>query len=217
MHLFPRGQNILERKPVGGAHFNWLHVLEGPHRGRGPQEPPSISTLPRGTLGPVLSIWPAAPVRSPSQQDQRCGGRVLGGGRAEALNRIVHASVKSGGGDSGAGTRGRRPWPPGSRLLQQQKGTRFLLQASVPGTAPAPPGERGPLSSGAEPWLETQAPAAWHTCAAAACTSAQQAPGVLGVRSGRWGSLGTPHRTHHVSDSQQPLHMWPGSKPRALR
>lgn len=163
------------------------------------------------TLGPVLSIWPAAPVRSPSQQDQHCGGR------AEALNRVVHASVKSGGGDSGAGTRGRRPWPPGSRLLQQQKGTRFLLQASVPGTAPAPPGERGPLSSGAEPWLETQAPAAWHTCAAAACTSAQQAPGVLGVRSGRWGSLGTPHRTHHVSDSQQPLHMWPGSKPRALR
>lgn len=81
----------------------------------------------------------------------------------------------------------------------------------------APPGERGPLSSGAEPWLETQAPAAWHTCAAAACTSAQQAPGVLGVRSGRWGSLGTPHRTRHVSDSQQPLHMWPGSKPRALR
>lgn len=75
----------------------------------------------------------------------------------------------------------------------------------------APPGERGPLSSGAEPWLETQAPAAWHTCTAAACTSAQQAPGVLGVRSGRWGSLGTPHRTHHVSDSQQPLHMWPGS------
>lgn len=145
MHLFPRGQNILERKPVGGAHFNWLHVLEGPHRGRGPQEPPSISTLPRGTLGPVLSIWPVAPVRSPSQQDQRCGGRVLGGGRAEALNRVVHASMKSGGGDSGAGTRGRRPWPPGSRLLQQQKGTRFLLQASVPGTAPAHrPGNEGP-------------------------------------------------------------------------
>lgn len=143
--MFPRGRNILERKPVGGAHFNWLHVLEGPHRGRGPREPPSISTLPRGTLGPVLSIWPAAPVRSPSQQDQRCGGRVLGGGRAEALNRIVHASVKSGGGDSGAGTRGRRPWPPGSRLLQQQKGTRFLLQASVPGTAPTrPPGNEGP-------------------------------------------------------------------------
>lgn len=143
--MFPRGRNILERKPVGGAHFNWLHVLEGPHRGRGPREPPSISTLPRGTLGPVLSIWPAAPVRSPSQQDQRCGGRVLGGGRAEALNRVVHASVKSGGGDSGAGTRGRRPWPPGSRLLQQQKGTRFLLQASVPGTAPArPPGNEGP-------------------------------------------------------------------------
>lgn len=214
--MFPRGRNILERKPVGGAHFNWLHVLEGPHRGRGPREPPSISTLPRGTLGPVLSIWPAAPVRSPSQQDQRGGGRVLGGGRAEALNRVVHASAKSGGGDSGAGTRGRRPWPPRSRLLQQQKGTRFLLQHPEQ-HPPTHPRERGPLSSGAEPWLETQAPAAWRTCAGAACTSARQAPGVLGVRSGRWGSLGTPHGTRHVSDSQQPPHMWPGSKPRALR
>lgn len=107
----------------------------------------------------------------------------------------------------------------GPRILPPPAAERNTLSASGFSTwnsTRALPGERGPLSSGAEPWLETQAPAAWHTCAAAACTSAQQAPGVLGVRSGRWGSLGTPHRTRHVSDSQQPLHMWPGSKPRAL-
>lgn len=141
MHLFPRGRNSLERKPVGGAHFNWLHVLEGPHRGRGPREPPSISTLPPGTLGPVLSIWPAAPVRSPSQQDQRCGGRVLGGG-SESRRPCIREVRRRG---QWSRYEGRRPWPPGSRLLQQQKGTRFLLQASVPGTAPAHrPGNEGP-------------------------------------------------------------------------
>lgn len=142
--MFPRGRNILERKPVGGAHFNWLHVLEGPHRGRGPREPPSISTLPWGTLGPVLSIWPAAPVRSPSQQDQRCGGRVLGGGRAEALNRVVHASVKSGGGDSGAGTRERRPWPPDPASSSSRKEHAFCFRLQYLEQHPRAPGNEGP-------------------------------------------------------------------------
>lgn len=136
--MFPRGRNILERKPVGGAHFNWLHVLEGPHRGRGPREPPSISTLPRGTLGPMLSIWPAAPVRSPSQQDQRCGGR------AEALIRVVHASVKSGGGDSGAGTRGGGLGPPDPAFSSSRKEHAFCFRLQYLEQHPRPPGNEGP-------------------------------------------------------------------------
>lgn len=72
--MFPREWNILERNPMQGSHFNWLHVLEEPHRGRGPREPTLLpDSGPGGCWDRGPAIWPAAPDLSLCRRDRCCG------------------------------------------------------------------------------------------------------------------------------------------------
>lgn len=86
-----------------------------------------------------MGTWPA----------QR--GRMLGSGHAEILNTVVHASwfVREVGGTVEQVRGDRSLGTPGSHLLQQKKGKRFLFQCLEQHLSLL--FERGAVSSGTEP------------------------------------------------------------------